>query len=77
MFPMLPAVSPPVLELTGRGEKVNMQQAGRNTTELTASSNFTCPTNQLLSGDTQTKTWPTALTRGCVPQLYRTGRAMS
>lgn len=71
MFPMLSAVLSAVLELIGCGEKVNMLQAGRNTTELNVRSNFTCPINHLLLRDTQTKIWPTALIQEYVLQLYR------
>lgn len=46
---MPPAVLLPVLDMV----EVTMQQAGRNRTELTVSSDFTCPTNQLLFRDTQ------------------------
>lgn len=68
---MLSAVLPPVLELIGCGEKVNMLQAGRNTTEPKVRSNFTCPINHLLLRDTWAKMWPTALIQGYVLQLYR------
>jgi len=66
MFPILSAALPPVLELTGCGEKVNMLQAGRNTTELNVRSNFTCPVNHLLLRNRQTKIWPTVLIQGFI-----------
>lgn len=41
------------MELTRCSEKVNVLQMGRNTTELNAKCNFTCPVSSLLFKDTQ------------------------
>lgn len=59
------------MELTRCSEKVTVLQMGRNTTELNARRNFTCPTSPLLFRDTQAEIWPTASTWRYVLQLYR------